>query len=59
MQILNTQPFKIGIQETKKEKEVYIILLQNVVYVQEIIPKFLGHKLKLVQILHGNTRVAY
>ena len=43
----------------KKELEEYIILLQKEVLVEEKILKFLGHKLKQVQQLHGNILVVF
>jgi hypothetical protein len=58
MQRLNIQLFKIGILEIKKEKGVFIILLQKEGYVMKG-QKYLGLKLKLVLLLPGNIHLVF
>ena len=41
------------------EKGEYTTLLQKEDYVKEKIPKFLGHKLRLAQLLLGNIQAVF
>ena len=56
---LNILPFKIGMLVMKMGKVEFTILLQNEAYALKKMQKFLGPKLKLVQLLLGNIQVVF